>query len=117
MSERWPALLSVADAAEYLSISTRSLKRLQAAERIRPVTIRDGSFLRFRRTDLDRFIDDLPFGSGTCAANEKRIAVMMLAKAAKAKGSKVVKTTGSKSKGASKGNTTKRSGKAAKNDN
>lgn len=78
--ERWPALMSVELAAEYLDMSTRSLKRLQAAERIRPVTIRDGAFLRFRRNDLDDFIDQLPIGSGSCAANEKRIAVLMLAK-------------------------------------
>lgn len=78
--ERWPALMPTEMAAEYLGISTRSLKRLQGAGRILPVTIRDGAFLRFRRTDLDAFVDELPYGSGTCAANEKRVAVMMLAK-------------------------------------
>lgn len=80
MSERWPALMPSEMAAEYLGISCRSLKRLQGAGRLLPVAIRDGSFLRFRRTDLDNFIEELPYGSGICAANEKRIAVMMLAK-------------------------------------
>jgi excisionase family DNA binding protein len=81
MSERWPALMSTEDAAEYLGLSVKSLHRLRAAERIKTVTIRDGSFIRFRRTDLDAFIDELPYGNGTCAANEKRVAVVMLAKA------------------------------------
>lgn len=80
MSERWPALLTAEDAAEYLGISVTSLKRLKAAERIRSVTIRDGSMLRYRRTDLDAFIDDLPVGNGVCAANERRVAVVMLSK-------------------------------------
>lgn len=84
MSERWPALLTAEDAAEYLSISVKSLHRLRAAERIKAVTIRDGSFIRFRRTDLDAFIDDLPYGNGTCAANEKRVAVVILAQQQKA---------------------------------
>lgn len=80
MSERWPALMSTEDAAEYLGLSVKSLHRLRAAERIRTVTIRDGSLIRFRRSDLDAFIEDLPYGNGSCAANEKRVAVVMLAK-------------------------------------
>jgi excisionase family DNA binding protein len=85
MSERWPALLTTEDAAEYLGLSVKSLNRLRAAQRIKSVTVRDGSFIRFRRSDLDAFIEDLPYGNGTCAANEKRVAVVMLAKQTKNK--------------------------------
>ena len=62
--ERWPALLTQSQAADYLSVCEKTLQRLKAAEEIKSVMIRGGSIIRFRRTDLDRFIEELPEGNG-----------------------------------------------------
>lgn len=70
-SERWPALLSRAEAADYLGVSETTIAKLKAAEELRSVVLR--SLIKYRRTDLDRFIDDLPYGDGECAANQARI--------------------------------------------
>ena len=51
MSERWPALLTASDAAEYLSVSDSTLTRLRGGEKIKSVLIR-GS-VRYRKVDLD----------------------------------------------------------------
>lgn len=71
-AERWPALMSRSEAADYLGVSENTLARLKASEELRSVMLR--SMVRFRRSDLDRFIDDLPYGDGDCPANDARIA-------------------------------------------
>jgi excisionase family DNA binding protein len=60
--ERWPALMSRDQAAEYLGISPSTLSREKAAGRIRSKVIR-GMYM-YSREDLDRFIDALPYGEG-----------------------------------------------------
>ena len=59
---RWGALLSKQETAEYLSISTRTLNRLMAEKLLQPVAI--GSLLRFRRSDVDGYIESLPSARG-----------------------------------------------------
>lgn len=71
MSERWPALLTREEAAEYLGCSIETISRLKAAEQIRSVALK-GSIIRYRRTDLDHLVDNLPFADGDCPANAHR---------------------------------------------
>lgn len=96
MSERWPALMQTNQAAEYLGMSPSSLKRLKAANKIKSVLVNNGSLFAYRRSDLDAFIEELPYGNGTCAANEKRVAVVMLAKQTKNKTKRTAKPQRSK---------------------
>lgn len=60
MSDRWPALLSKETAAEYLDISIPTLEREMADGKLRPVMVRGKKLIRFRRTELDEYIEDLP---------------------------------------------------------
>lgn len=62
MSDRWPALMSVKQAAEYLSTSEATVRRLKANGEIKSVRLRGD--VKYRRYDLDKFIDKLPEGSG-----------------------------------------------------
>ena len=57
-------LLSAAVAAEYLSISDRTLDRLQANGEIKRRRI--GSLIRFALADLDAYIESLPNEPGRC---------------------------------------------------
>jgi excisionase family DNA binding protein len=57
-------LLSAQLAAEYLSISTRSFERLVASKDCTIKPRRIGSLVRFRITDLNQFIDQLPEKAG-----------------------------------------------------
>lgn len=57
-STRPIGLLSKEDAAAYLSISERHLRRLVAGGQIKPKRL--GTMVRFHITELDRFIADLP---------------------------------------------------------
>ncbi len=65
MPERWPALLSTEEAAEYLGVSVSTIKRLAGADEIRTVKVR--SMYRYRRDDLDAFIGELPYERGEFA--------------------------------------------------
>lgn len=67
MPERWPALLSREEAAEYLGVSPKTIARIKSLGQIRSVQLR-GKIL-FRRTELDAFIDELPYGDGNCPAD------------------------------------------------
>jgi excisionase family DNA binding protein len=62
--ERWPALLSKADAAEYLSCSVAMIERLKARGTLKTVKICERKYL-FRRWDLDQYIDQLAYASGS----------------------------------------------------
>lgn len=66
MGERWPALMTTAEACEYLSIGETTLRQLRASRQLPSVTIKGGSLVRFRRSDLDLFIERLPEGIGRC---------------------------------------------------
>lgn len=85
MSERWPGLLSREEAADYLGVSIETLSRMKAGGELRSVTLRGGSIIRYRRVDLDAFIDNLPFGDGDCPANAARESKRKAAKAARNK--------------------------------
>ncbi len=61
--ERWPALLTLSEAANYLNVGETTIKRLRATEEISSVRIR-GSIIRYRRVDLDKFIEELPEAVG-----------------------------------------------------
>ncbi len=65
MSDRWPALLSRELAAEYLGVSLTTFKRMIADGVISTVLIRD--MPRYKRSDLDAYIDDLPNGNSSAA--------------------------------------------------
>jgi excisionase family DNA binding protein len=60
--ERWPALLSRQQAAEYLGCSLTQLDVLRAdpQQPIRSVML--GGLVRFRRRELDEFIELLEYG-------------------------------------------------------
>jgi len=73
MSPRWPALLDKQQAAEYLSISVRTLERLMADETLRPVAVRGSDLIRFRRIELDDYIQSLSH-----ASNSKSIAARQI---------------------------------------
>jgi excisionase family DNA binding protein len=62
VSERWPALMSTSDAAEYLGLSESTLRRLRGGGELSSVRVR--GVTRYRRIDLDRFIESLPEGVG-----------------------------------------------------
>jgi excisionase family DNA binding protein len=57
-------LLSTAEAAEYLAISTRKFQQIvaNADSPIRPRRI--GSSVRYKLSDLEAFVDSLPIGKG-----------------------------------------------------
>ncbi|GAB5404573.1 MAG: hypothetical protein Aurels2KO_28040 [Aureliella sp.] len=61
--ERWPGLLTKEAAAEYLSCSVDYIKRLKASGRLKTVKLGERQY-RFRRWDLDLFIDALHYGTG-----------------------------------------------------
>lgn len=54
----WPPLMRAATACAYLEISRSSLTNLQNAGKLIPVNTGVGK--RFRRTELDKFIGNLP---------------------------------------------------------
>lgn len=54
----WPGLMTATTAALYLDCSPRTVEGLQAQGRLIPVDTGFGK--RYARTELDRFIDDLP---------------------------------------------------------
>ena len=64
MPERWPALLSRKDAAEYLDISPRFFSDLVAMGKIRGVKILANSQPKYKRADLDAFIESMQYGQG-----------------------------------------------------
>lgn len=63
-TERWPALMTAEDAQAYLSISETKFKELRTVGVIRSVRVGSDRLIRYRRADLDTFIDGLPDGSG-----------------------------------------------------
>lgn len=63
-AERWPALLRPPEAASYLGVSETVVKQLRGSELIMSVRIPGTSAIRYRRSDLDRFIENLPEGIG-----------------------------------------------------
>ncbi len=60
--ERWPALMSREHACEYLDIGVTLFNGLVASEQIKSVRI--GAAIRYRKTDLDNFVDRLEEGRG-----------------------------------------------------
>jgi excisionase family DNA binding protein len=63
MSDRWPALLKREEAAEYLGVGVTTLNGLRASEQIKSVRVLDG-VIRYRRSDLDEFIERLEEDKG-----------------------------------------------------
>ena len=61
--ERWPALLDRRQACEYLQLGESTFKSLRATGRLKSVRITN-SLIRYRRSDLDRFIESLEEGEG-----------------------------------------------------
>lgn len=61
--DRWPALLTLAEAARYLGVGETTIKQLRAAEQISSVRVRE-KIIRYRRVDLDKFVEGLPEGVG-----------------------------------------------------
>lgn len=70
-AERWPALLSRAEAAEYLGCSATTVSRLKAIGHLHTVSVR--GLIKFRRAELDAFIESLPYADGKCPANDLRL--------------------------------------------
>lgn len=61
--ERWPALLSKELTAEYLDSGTRTIDRMMADGTLVPVKMR--GMIKFRRDDLDAYIESLPRGDSS----------------------------------------------------
>lgn len=61
--ERWPSLLDTRQACEYLQVGVSTFQQLRAARKITSVRVTK-SLIRYRRSDLDRFIESLEEGSG-----------------------------------------------------
>lgn len=61
--ERWPALMTLAQAANYLQVGETVIKQLRASGEITSVKVRE-KIIRFRRVDLDKWIEGLPVGMG-----------------------------------------------------
>jgi excisionase family DNA binding protein len=62
---RWPRLLCVEDAAEYLNISPKTIRNGLAKNAPSPFPVmpkRFGKRVLFDIQDLDRYVDDLPRG-------------------------------------------------------
>ena len=57
---RWPALMDREQAAEYLSVSPRTLKEMSdpGIGIVKPVVLK--GLIRYRKQDLDSLIDELP---------------------------------------------------------
>lgn len=66
MSERWPALMSRKDAAEYLGVSVSEIRNMKARGQIKSVLPRKGGDPKYRRSDLDQWIESLEYGDGKC---------------------------------------------------
>jgi excisionase family DNA binding protein len=65
MAERWPALLTKDECCEYLGVGRTKLAELRAMGLVRSVRVGDmGNLLRFRRADLDRFVEELEEARG-----------------------------------------------------
>lgn len=58
----WPALLSTKQAAGYLSLSVAKVRELRSRGFLKSVRV-DGA-IRYRRRELDQFIESLPEGEG-----------------------------------------------------
>lgn len=66
-SHRWPALLTRKEAAEYLGIGKTSFSNLLARGVIRGVKHWSGARdPKYKRSDLDDYIESLEYGSGQC---------------------------------------------------
>jgi excisionase family DNA binding protein len=70
MAERWPALMSRREAAEYLGTSVETISMEKANGKIKSVMLRGTP--KYSREALDEYIRSLPEGSGKCAAAEAR---------------------------------------------
>jgi hypothetical protein len=69
----WPALMNCEQAASYLSIGVSSLKKLVADDSIEPVRIPGcPKSLKFRRYELDKFIESLDRASSSKAIRERQ---------------------------------------------
>lgn len=71
MAERWPALLTAGEVCEYLGVGQSKLKELRAGGYIESVRIGGERLIRFRRSDLDRFVESLPVGKGESPPSAK----------------------------------------------
>lgn len=61
--ERWPSLMDIRLACDYLQVKETTFRSLIAERHFAPVRIRR-SLIRYRRSDLDRFIESLEEGGG-----------------------------------------------------
>ena len=69
----WPALMSREQAAAYLSVGLDQLRSLIADGQVKPVMIPGSTkSLKFRRYDLDRFVDNLPSAASSKAIRERK---------------------------------------------
>lgn len=59
MSDRWPALMSKKDAAEYIGISLTQFNRMLMCGHFVPKRISDRR-IGIKRSDLDDYIESLP---------------------------------------------------------
>jgi excisionase family DNA binding protein len=70
MAERWPGLMTRAEAAEYLGVSIETVSREKANGKIKSVLLR--GMVKYSREALDAYIRELPYGDGACPPNAAR---------------------------------------------
>jgi hypothetical protein len=69
----WPALMSREQAAAYLSVGLDQLRSLIADGQVKPVLIPGSTkCLKFKRYDLDKFIDSLDSAASSKAIRERK---------------------------------------------
>lgn len=61
---RWPALLTKEEACRYLHIGESTLRALRSQRLIRSVRVTNSSLIRYRRSDLDNFVNNLEESEG-----------------------------------------------------
>jgi predicted site-specific integrase-resolvase len=62
--------MSREDAAEYLGISARELSNLKAAGKIKSVVHHLSTRPKYRRSELDDYIEELEYADGHCVATQ-----------------------------------------------
>lgn len=63
--ERWGGLLTADEVCEYLSCSQTKFKQLRACGVLKPVAGLGERLPRYRRWEIDKWIDEMPYGEFT----------------------------------------------------
>ena len=68
--QRWPALLNRKEAAEYLGVSASQVSILISSGKLKGVKFFSNSHPKYKKSDLDLFVESLEYGQGHCSATQ-----------------------------------------------